>query len=224
MCTIQNLYTIVVLGEGGSGKTSLILQYIKGEFEKRYDPTLEDSFRCFKEVDGEPYTLDIIDTAGQKEYRELLNHSMQEGNGFLIVFSLDSIQSYESAVGDLFTSIKVNKKSSMNVPVVFVGNKCDLVAARKINPELPKRMAEERECLYVETSAKTNHQVKELFAHIVRMITEWNKASQLPHKKLLTKRVKFKSTHKWGLSSKEKDTALSDVTIRRKGRKKCMLY
>ena len=62
-------YKICVLGGGGVGKSCLTFRLINDQFLSKYDPTIEDSY--MKEgfnVDGEAYTVEIMDTAGQVSY------------------------------------------------------------------------------------------------------------------------------------------------------------
>lgn len=67
---------------GGVGKSALTIQLIQNHFVDEYDPTIEDSYRKQVVIDGETCLLDILDTAGQEEYRSvlflvLLIHSIQ---------------------------------------------------------------------------------------------------------------------------------------------------
>ena len=59
---------VVVLGDGGVGKSGLVIQFIMGQFIEEYDPTIEDSYRKQMEVDGNLAILDILDTAGKFSY------------------------------------------------------------------------------------------------------------------------------------------------------------
>merc|ERR1712022_57238 len=72
-------FKIVVVGSGGVGKSGLTLQFCAGKCPKRYDPTIEDSYRKTTEVDTKPCCLDILDTAGQEEYASLRGEYMTEG-------------------------------------------------------------------------------------------------------------------------------------------------
>lgn len=54
---------------GGVGKSALTIQLIQNHFVDEYDPTIEDSYRKQVVIDGETCLLDILDTAGQEEYR-----------------------------------------------------------------------------------------------------------------------------------------------------------
>jgi small GTP-binding protein len=59
---------VVVLGDGGVGKSALIMQFIQAKFIPDYDPTIEDSFRKQIIVDKKACVLEILDTAGQEEF------------------------------------------------------------------------------------------------------------------------------------------------------------
>merc|ERR1711966_582069 len=87
-------FKIVVVGAGGVGKSGLTLQFCAGKCPKRYDPTIEDSYRKTTEVDGRACTLDILDTAGQEEYASLRSEYMQEGKGFVLVYSITAEESF----------------------------------------------------------------------------------------------------------------------------------
>eukprot|EP00121_Abeoforma_whisleri_P003625 Awhi_evm1s3259 len=67
--TENNTYKLVIVGGGGVGKSALTIQFIQCQFVDEYDPTIEDSYRKQSVVDGEAAHLDILDTAGQEEYR-----------------------------------------------------------------------------------------------------------------------------------------------------------
>ena len=58
-------YRIVVLGDGGVGKSALTLQYVQHNFIDYHDPTIEDAYQQRTVIDSEPCLLDILDTAGQ---------------------------------------------------------------------------------------------------------------------------------------------------------------
>ena len=69
-------YKICVLGGGGVGKSCLTFRLINDQFLSKYDPTIEDSY--MKEgfnVDGEAYTVEIMDTAGAVSYLHFLSAS-----------------------------------------------------------------------------------------------------------------------------------------------------
>lgn len=71
MATPRNL-KIILTGDGGVGKSTLVIAWIQHVFVQEYDPTIEDSYRkelCSKS--GDKYILDVLDTAGPEEFTAL---------------------------------------------------------------------------------------------------------------------------------------------------------
>lgn len=64
----SNAVKVVVLGEGGVGKSALTIRLITDNFLEEYEPTIEDSYQRTIVVDGESVNLNVVDTAGQEEY------------------------------------------------------------------------------------------------------------------------------------------------------------
>ena len=75
-------------------------------------------------IDGETCLLDILDTAGQEEYSAMRDQYMRTGEGFLIVFAVNNAKSFED-ITQYREQIK-RVKDAEEVPMVMVGNKCDL--------------------------------------------------------------------------------------------------
>merc|ERR1719145_541323 len=90
-------FKIVVLGGGGVGKSALTIRLVTDNFLDEYDPTIEDSYRKQVSIDGKPALLDILDTAGQEEYAALQDQWIREGDGFLIVYAINSAESFDEA-------------------------------------------------------------------------------------------------------------------------------
>merc|ERR1712070_629391 len=174
-----NEFKIVVVGAGGVGKSGLTLQFCAGKCPKRYDPTIEDSYRKTTEVDGRACTLDILDTAGQEEYASLRGEYMTEGKGFVLVYSITAEDTF--AEMDKFKEqIEQNRPAdSGKVPICLIGNKVDLEAERKVTTEAGEELAKswrtkgsERigEVMFMETSAMTNINVAETFTGLVKLM------------------------------------------------------
>ncbi|KAG8431136.1 hypothetical protein GDO86_019361 [Hymenochirus boettgeri] len=79
---------IVMLGYPSVGKSSLALQFIKGDFPEDYEPTLENNWSKTFVMGGEEFELEVVDTAGQDEY-SLLPQSFIVGiHGYIVVYSV----------------------------------------------------------------------------------------------------------------------------------------
>ena len=88
---------LVVLGDGGVGKSALTLQYVQHNFIDYHDPTIEDAYQQRTVIDGEPCLLDILDTAGQVEFTAMREQYMRGGEGFVICYSITDRHSFLEA-------------------------------------------------------------------------------------------------------------------------------
>ena len=146
-------YKIVVLGSGGVGKSALTVQFVQGIFVEKYDPTIEDSYRKQVEVDGQQCMLEILDTAGTEQFTAMRDLYMKNGQGFVLVYSITA-QSTFNDLQDLKEQI-LRVKDSDEVPMVLVGNKCDLEDERVVGKDQGLNMARQfGSCSFMETSAK----------------------------------------------------------------------
>ncbi|PVH13611.1 Ras-like protein 1 [Candidozyma duobushaemuli] len=163
-------YKLVVVGGGGVGKSALTIQLIQSHFVDEYDPTIEDSYRKQCTVDNEQVVLDILDTAGQEEYSAMREQYMRTGEGFLLVYAINSRNSIEE-LQTFYEQIQ-RVKDSDNVPVLIVGNKSDLEIERQVSYEEGAEFAKALNCPFLETSAKQRINVEEAFYGLVRSINE----------------------------------------------------
>lgn len=169
-------YKLVVVGGGGVGKSALTIQLIQSHFVDEYDPTIEDSYRKQCNIDGEQLMLDILDTAGQEEYSAMREQYMRTGEGFLLVYAINSRNSMEEL--QVFYEQIQRVKDSENVPVLVVGNKSDLEIERQVSFEEGQAFAKLLNCPFIETSAKQRINVEEAFFSLVRLVNAKDSAAQ----------------------------------------------
>jgi GTPase KRas protein len=92
-----------------------------------------DSYRKQCQIDDEVALLDVLDTAGQEEYSAMREQYMRTGEGFLLVYSITSRQSFDEIMTFQQQILRVKDKDYF--PMVLVGNKCDLEADRVVTRE-----------------------------------------------------------------------------------------
>ncbi|KAI4789828.1 hypothetical protein KUCAC02_035007, partial [Chaenocephalus aceratus] len=125
------------------------VQFVQGIFVEKYDPTIEDSYRKQVEVDGQQCMLEILDTAGTN------------GQGFALVYSITA-QSTFNDLQDLREQI-LRVKDTEDVPMILVGNKCDLEVERVVAKDSGVGLARQwNSCAFLETSAKSKINVNEI--------------------------------------------------------------
>ena len=169
-------YNVAVVGGGAVGKSALTIQFVKHVFCDEYDPTIEDQHRKQAVIDDECALLEILDTAGQEEFTAMRDQYLRTGEGFIVVFSICSKPSFDEAC-EIYEQI-LRAKDVDDVPVVFVGNKCDLEDKREVSKKDALdfiKSTQSKYITYLESSAKTRINVDECFHTIVRKIREQNK-------------------------------------------------
>ena len=167
--------TIVVLGKGTVGKTSLIFQYIKNSCPQDHDPTVEDSYTTqIKTASGEERQFKILDTAGEDDYQTMIDEWIKSANGFLLLFAINDKESFDALKGKVG---RIQKNHKENLPIVLVGNKCDLESKREVDKQIGMDYAKSIGAKYYETSALTNENgnVQVVFQQCAHMIvTKYN--------------------------------------------------
>ncbi|KAH0788524.1 small GTP-binding protein [Histomonas meleagridis] len=166
---------LLSIGGGAVGKTSLTLQWIKGEFSESYTPTIEEMFEKNVEIDGKKYDVEITDTAGQDEFASMKYRYISPSQGFLFVFSITEEKSFSELPG-LYKEV-TDAKETTSVPCVVAGNKADLRDDTSIPSQKGEQMAQKFHTKYFETSAKEGLNVNETFIFLIKQCLTTNKTS-----------------------------------------------
>ncbi|KAK7507936.1 hypothetical protein BaRGS_00000901, partial [Batillaria attramentaria] len=156
------------------GKTSLVQRFLFNRFDDNYTPTIEDFHRKVYRIRGVPYRLDILDTSGIPPFPAMRRLSFITGDLFVLVFSIDNRESFNEVI-QLREQIleckrnchKVGATNLLHIPMVIVANKCDRESHRVIDPsDVEALLAGQPNCTCVETSAKKNTNVDEVFKQL----------------------------------------------------------
>ncbi|POY72638.1 putative Small monomeric GTPase [Rhodotorula taiwanensis] len=124
-------------------------------------------------IDEEVALLDVLDTAGQEEYSAMREQYMRTGEGFLLVYSITSRNSFDE-IGTFHQQI-LRVKDKDYFPVVVVANKADLEHERQVGTHEGRELAKHFGSRFIETSAKQRLNVDEAFHELVREIRRYNK-------------------------------------------------
>lgn len=163
----------VLVGDGGVGKTSLLVSYLTNGFPNNYIPTAFDDYSVSVKIDMVPYTLQFCDTAGQEDFDVLRPLCYPATDVFIVCFSVVSPTSFAN-VGDKW--LPEIRRYSRKVPIVLVGTHCDLrtdvqelirlsdIGLEPITRQKAENLAKRKgiEC-YIETSAVTQKNMKSVF-------------------------------------------------------------
>eukprot|EP01028_Stygiella_incarcerata_P009190 TRINITY_DN42_c0_g1_i1.p1 TRINITY_DN42_c0_g1~~TRINITY_DN42_c0_g1_i1.p1 ORF type:complete len:239 (+),score=58.39 TRINITY_DN42_c0_g1_i1:71-787(+) len=158
---------IIVVGDGGVGKTSLIQRFCKGEFTENYKKTIGVDFLEKEWNDsstGEDVRLMLWDTAGQEEFDSLTRAYYRGASAAVVVFSTVDRKSFEN-VRSWFS--KVGEECPESIPVVLVQNKIDRIEEAVFTPEEAENLAAELGVGLFRTCVKTNSNVNQVFEYLV---------------------------------------------------------
>uniref|UniRef100_A0A6B2LKH4 Uncharacterized protein n=1 Tax=Arcella intermedia TaxID=1963864 RepID=A0A6B2LKH4_9EUKA len=160
------------MGSGGVGKSTLCVRYTQGIFVEKYDPTIEDAKRKCYEIDGQQYFIEILDT-GTQQFTAMRDLYIKNGEGFILVYSIIAHSTFVD-ISEIHSNIMGvrNEQGSAYTPIILAANKVDLNDQRVISKESGEELANQLGCDFMETSAKTPTNVKELFENYARMIIQ----------------------------------------------------
>ena len=157
----------------GTNTARIPLSTASLSFHETNHETIIDSYRKQCMVDDETALLDVLDTAGQEEYSAMREQYMRTGEGFLLVYSITSRQSFEEI--QTFEQQILRVKDKDYFPIILVGNKCDLEGERVVSREEGQALAQQFNCKFIETSAKSRVNVDNAFYELVREIRRYNR-------------------------------------------------
>ena len=162
------------MGNSGVGKSSIIKRFISNKFEAKTISTI--GFGTFnKEItlkNGTKIKLNLIDTAGQENYKSLSINYIKNADGVLFVFAYDDQKSFEDInewIDNFTHNTKLDFKEKM--PAILVGNKSDLELVID-KDEIEKLKTEKKLFGYIDTSAKDNININEVFQNMGEMFVQ----------------------------------------------------
>nr|XP_005298694.1 rho-related GTP-binding protein RhoF [Chrysemys picta bellii] len=145
---------IVIVGDGGCGKTSLLMVYAKGAFPEKYAPSVFEKYTTSITVGNKEVILNLYDTAGQEDYDRLRPLSYQNTNMVLICYDVMNPTSYDNVLIKWYPEVS---HFCRGVPLILIGCKTDL---RKDKEHLRKLMSSEQEPITYNQGEATCQQMK----------------------------------------------------------------
>eukprot|EP01121_Diplochlamys_sp_Union-15-3_P006216 TRINITY_DN16713_c0_g1_i2.p1 TRINITY_DN16713_c0_g1~~TRINITY_DN16713_c0_g1_i2.p1 ORF type:complete len:203 (-),score=25.63 TRINITY_DN16713_c0_g1_i2:31-639(-) len=162
-------YKVVLIGDSGVGKSSLISQFVDKMFTEGFAMTTIDR-RTGKVLIGSniEVKMEIWDTAGQERYRTITSSFYNEANGVMVVYDITNPESFDNVPRWLQ---ELERYAPSEIPKIIIGNKVDLEADRKVTSQQGKKFAtEDCEVPHIETSAKENTNVTAAFEMLAKIL------------------------------------------------------
>ncbi|XP_018335926.1 ras-related protein Rab-35-like [Agrilus planipennis] len=163
----DHLFKLLIIGDSGVGKSSLLLRFSDNTFTGSYITTIGVDFKIKTvNIDGQRVKLQIWDTAGQERFRTITSTYYRGTHGVIVVYDVTN--------GETFANVKrwlheIEQNCDV-VNRVLVGNKNDCPDRKVVLTEDAKRFADTMGIQLFETSAKDNINVEEMFLSVTRLV------------------------------------------------------
>ena len=179
--TYDYLFKLLLIGDSGVGKTSLLFRFADDKFNNSFISTIGIDFKIRTiEVDGKKIKLQIWDTAGQERFRTITTAYYRGAMGIMLVYDIANEKSFENIRNWMRN---IDEHSTADVRRMIVGNKCDMDEKRQVSrdrgesvshsscaSQRPLQLAIEHACKFIEASAKANVNVEHAFVTLARDI------------------------------------------------------
>lgn len=171
------LFKLLLIGDSGVGKSCLLLRFADNTYTESYISTIGVDFKIRNiTIDGQDVKLQIWDSAGQERFRTIMSSYYRGVHGIALVYDITDLKS--------FNNIKqwveeVKRYASDYVKCILVGNKSDLETKRQVDYVTAKECADSMGWPFIETSAKNDVNVTEMFTALAAEIP-LERASKLP--------------------------------------------
>ena len=175
---------LVLIGESGVGKTSIISRYTNNTFDPQVLTSSSAQFLT-KTIELNKDTsikFDIWDTAGQEKFKSLAKIFYKDAKVIILVYDITNKSSFESLKNFWYKEIMDNTIS--DVILAIVGNKSDLYENEQVTDDEGKAYAKEKNAIFKSTSALSNRGIDSLFTDIAKKYFNPNYDYQAEDKKI----------------------------------------
>lgn len=204
---------ILLVGEPGVGKTSLILSLVSEEFPEEV-PAKAEEITIPADVTPEKVPTHIVDYSSQEQDEQHLRDEILKAHVICVVYSVDDEATIEKITSYWIPLIqKVMPEEQSRKPIVLVGNKSDILESSSMDSIMPimNAYAEIETC--VECSAKTLKNISEVFYYAQKAVLHPTAPLYLPEEKELTPRCKTALTRIFKICDQDSDGILNDREI-----------
>ena len=164
-------FKVVLVGESGVGKTSIISQFIDQTFQEDQQSTTGGAFSTKSVVcdGGKILKFEIWDTAGQERYRSLTTMFYKDANAAVMVYDVTRKESFEELKN--YWAGQIKESSPENIILVIAANKSDLIEYETVDEGEARNFAKEISAIFISTSAKNSEGINNLFEEIAKKYT-----------------------------------------------------
>ena len=164
-------FKVVLLGESGVGKTSIISQFIDSTFQEDIQASTGGTFssKTLAYDNGKTLKFEIWDTAGQERYRSLTRMFYKDAGAALLVYDITNNLSFEE-IKNYWTE-QIKEAAPQDIIIAIVANKSDLYEEEQVDEGEARNLAKELGAIFCSTSAKNRSGIDDLFIQIAKKYT-----------------------------------------------------
>lgn len=149
---------LLVLGDTSVGKSNYIYRFTEDKFSDNHMSTTGlDLKNADIIIDDKKIRVQLWDTAGEEKYRSITKTLFLRVQGIITIFDLTKEETFIN-LKSWINSIK--EECGNNMPILIIGNKCDLTEYRVVKKETAYKYAKKEKIEYIETSSKTGENIK----------------------------------------------------------------
>lgn len=174
--SLDHVFKILLIGDAGVGKSSILLQFTDGYFNDNLQSTIGVDFKVkvmdVAGPDGRPKRVKVTiwDTAGQERFRTLTSSYYRGAQGIILVYDVTRKETFDSLSMWLQEVEQFSMGGGKEVVKLLVGNKVD--QTRVVSRDDANEWARSRAMLFMEASAKTKEGIAQVFNEVVQKILE----------------------------------------------------
>ena len=183
---VDNKFKIILIGESGTGKTSILLRFTENRFNEHHLPTIGVDFKSkWLLFDKKSIKLQIWDTAGQERFKSITRSYYKNCHGWVAVYDITDEESFDK-IEELINYYKEESEATIPFNIVLVGNKSDLDLERKVPTLKGKELASKYGIPFFESSVKNDSNIDEMFFSVATCAMQANKNTDADTNKKLT--------------------------------------
>lgn len=157
----DKLIKMLVIGDSGVGKTSLLVRFDEDKFSPNFITTIGIDYRTrMVDMENKKVKLQIWDTGGQERFKTITMTYFRGAHGIILVYDVTDPISFEN-IRNWMANLQEN--ASSDVDRILIGNKCDMADKRVVSTQRGQDLANEFGIPFFETSAKSSINVEECF-------------------------------------------------------------
>jgi small GTP-binding protein len=186
------IFKIVLLGNSGVGKTSLVSQYILDKYSLYQETTIGVDFKTKASTlpNGDEVKFFIWDTAGQEKFYSIITSYYKNVCGAIIVYDITNLKSFHKVEFWMDEVMKYKEHDNIDIPLLLFGNKTDMNHNRLVTTAMGQSLAKKYNLLFVEGSVEDKEKVNSVFNMLSDKIY-----STYIEKEIAKKGLKYKYTY-----------------------------